>query len=71
MKNDIVLYKRIYQLLRNQIECGLLPVGKSIPSRAELCKEFQVSEKTVRRVLEELLEDGLIEVSQRKRPRCV
>lgn len=68
MKNDIVLYKRIYQLLRNQIECGLLPVGKSIPSRAELCKEFQVSEKTVRRVLEELLEDGLIEVSQRKRP---
>ena len=56
MKNDIVLYQRIYQLLKNQIECGLLPEGKSLPSRAELCREFQVSEKTVRRVLEEMLE---------------
>lgn len=68
MKNDIVLYQRIYQLLKNQIECGLLPEGKSLPSRAELCREFQVSEKTVRRVLEEMLEKGLIETRQGKRP---
>ena len=68
MKNDIVLYQRIYQLLKNQIECGLLPEGKSLPSRAELCREFQVSEKTVRRVLEEMQEKGLIETRQGKRP---
>lgn len=68
MKNDIVLYQRIYQLLKNQIECGLLPEGKSLPSRAKLCREFQVSEKTVRRVLEEMQEKGLIETRQGKRP---
>lgn len=68
MKNDIVLYERIYQLLKNQIECGVLPVGSKLPSRKDLCKEFQVSEKTVRRVLELLTERNLIETQQKKRP---
>lgn len=68
MKNDIILYKRIYQLLKNRIECGILPAGGKLPSRAELRSEFQVSEKTVRRVLEELLENGLIETHKGTRP---
>lgn len=68
MKNDIVLYERIYQLLKNQIECGILPVGAKLPSRAELCEEFKVSEKTIRRVLELLAEKNLIVTQQRKRP---
>ena len=68
MKNDIILYKRIYQLLKNRIECGIFPAGSRLPSRAELRSEFRVSEKTVRRVLEELLEDGLIETHKGTRP---
>lgn len=68
MKNDIILYKRIYKLLKNRIECGILPAGSKLPSRAELRSEFQVSEKTVRRVLEELLENGLIETHKGMRP---
>lgn len=68
MKNDVVLYERIYQLLKNQIECGILPVGSKLPSRKELCKEFKVSEKTIRRVLDLLAERDLIETQQRKRP---
>lgn len=68
MKTDGVLYERIYWLLRNQIECGLLSCGSKLPSRASLCEDFQVSEKTVRRVLELLAKDGLIETTQRKRP---
>ncbi|MDC7286833.1 GntR family transcriptional regulator [Blautia schinkii] len=68
MKRDIVLYERIYQLLRNKIECGILPAGSKLPSRADLCKEFQVSEKTVRHVLELLAEKNLIETQQRTRP---
>ncbi|RHB47445.1 GntR family transcriptional regulator [Enterocloster aldenensis] len=68
MKTDGVLYQRIYRLLRNQIECGLLPCGSRLPSRMALCEDFQVSEKTVRRVLELLAKDGLIETTQRKRP---
>ena len=68
MKNDIVLYKRIYQLLKNQIVCGLIPSGSKLPSRADLCRELHVSEKTVRQVLVLLSEDGLIVTEQRKRP---
>ena len=68
MKVDGVLYKKIFRILRNQIECGLLPCGSKLPSRAALCEDFQVSEKTVRRVLELLAKDGLIETAQRKRP---
>ena len=68
MKNDIILYKRIYNLLKNRIECGILPAGSKLPSRAELRSEFKVSEKTVRRVLEELLENGLIETHKGTRP---
>lgn len=68
MKNDIVLYKRIYQLIKGQIECGLLPRGSKLPSRADLCGEFHVSEKTMRRVLQLLAEEGFIESAKRKRP---
>lgn len=68
MKKDIVLNERIYQLIREQIECGLLPKGARLPSRADLCEEFQVSAKTVRRVLERLAQEGLIETSKRKLP---
>lgn len=68
MKTDGVLYERIYWLLKNQIECGLLPCGSKLPSRSYMCEDFQVSEKTVRRVLELLAKDGLIETAQRKRP---
>ena len=66
MKTDIVLYERIYQLIRSQIECGLLPEGSKLPSRADLCEEFHVSAKTVRSAVERLAEEGLIETSQRK-----
>lgn len=68
MKNDIILYKRIYRLLKNRIECGIYPAGSKLPSRAELRSEFLVSEKTVRRVLEELRANGLIETHKGTRP---
>ena len=68
MKNDIVLYERIYQHIKGQIECGLLPGGAKLPSRAALCEEFQVSEKTVRRVLDLLQKNQSIITEQRKRP---
>ena len=61
------MYERVFQILKNKIECGLLPEGTSLPSRADLCLEFGTSEKTVRRVLSMLERDGFIETSQRKR----
>lgn len=68
MKNGIVLYERIYHILKNKIECGLLPNGSKLPSRTELCREFGTSEKTIRRVVKLLSDHGLVETAQRKRP---
>ena len=51
MKNGIVMYEKIYRILKNKIECGLLPSGSRLPSRTDLCREFVTSEKTVRHAL--------------------
>ena len=56
---DAMMYERVYQILRNRIECGLLPTGSSLPSRSNLCEEFGISEKTIRRALQMLKEKGL------------
>jgi len=71
MKNGIVMYEKVYQILKNKIECGLLPKGSKLPSRSELCREFGTSEKTIRRVLKLLSDQGLVETAQRKRPTIV
>lgn len=68
MKNGIVVYERIYHIIKNKIECGLIPNGSKLPSRSDMCREFGTSEKTIRRVVELLARDGLIETNQRKRP---
>lgn len=68
MKNDIVMYEKIYQILKYKIESGLLSDGSKLPSRANLCKEFNTSEKTIRRAVNLLIENGLVESTQRKRP---
>ncbi|MBT9779680.1 GntR family transcriptional regulator [Clostridium sp. MCC353] len=68
MKSDLTLYERVYWNLKNKIESGLLPDGAKLPSRAELCREFGVSEKTVRCALDLLAENGLIKTRQRMRP---
>lgn len=68
MGYDIMMYERIFQILKNRIECGLLPTGSCLPSRIDLCEEFGTSEKTVRHALKLLKENGLIETQQGKRP---
>lgn len=68
MKNGTVMYQKIYRILKNKIECGLLPNGSRLPSRAELCREFATSEKTIRRAVQLLSDQGLVETAQRKRP---
>ena len=63
-----MMYERVFQIIKNKIECGLLPAGSSLPSRSNLCEEFGTSEKTIRRVLKMLEENGLIKTQQRRRP---
>lgn len=63
-----MMYERVFQILKNRIESGLLPIGSSLPSRSNLCEEFGTSDKTIRRALKMLKEKGLIDTQQRKRP---
>ena len=62
------MYEKIYRILKNKIECGLLPSGSRLPSRTDLCREFGTSEKTVRHAVKLLSDYGLVETGQRKRP---
>ena len=64
----MLMYETVFQILKNKIDSRLLPEGSSLPSRADLCMEFGTSEKTIRRALAMLEDEGLIETSQRKRP---
>lgn len=64
----MLMYERVFQILKNKIESGLLPEGTSLPSRADLCQEYGTSEKTIRRALAMLEENRFIQTSQRKRP---
>ena len=64
----MLMYESVFRIIKNKIESGLLPEGTSLPSRADLCREYGVSEKTIRRAVAMLEENGFIETSQRKRP---
>jgi DNA-binding transcriptional regulator YhcF (GntR family) len=54
-------YLRIAEALRGEITDGLFPVGRRIPSQAELEERFGVSRPTVQRALQELRKDGYID----------
>lgn len=71
MKSDVIQYERAYQRLRHKIECGILPVGAKLPGRSVLCREFGTSERTIRRALELLEQDGFLEITPRKRPTVI
>lgn len=71
MKNDVIQYERTYQRLKNKIECGILPVGARLPGRSILCREYGTSERTIRRALELLEQDGFLEIAPRKRPTVI
>lgn len=65
MKYDKYQYDRIFEILKNKIESGLMPKGTVLPSYVNLCKEYKVSNKTIRRVVAMLSEAGLIETKER------
>ncbi len=71
MKSDVIQYERSYRQLRNKIESAMLPVGARLPGRMALCRELGTSERTVRRALELLEQDGFLEISPRKRPTVI
>lgn len=57
-------YHRIADELRVRIEAGEYGASRLLPSEAELSSEFNASRVTVRRALEVLREDGLVDSRQ-------
>lgn len=57
---DDLLYHQIAQLLRRQIETGEFPAGKALPSERRLAETLSVSRVSVRKAIEELVEQGLL-----------
>lgn len=59
----VPLYRTVLAQLRADIRSGALPVGAALPSDRSLCERFGVSRVTVRRALDELTQEGLIDRS--------
>jgi GntR family transcriptional regulator len=59
------LYHRVYREIAREIETGALHPGERLPSERWFCDELGVSRATVRRAIEELIADGLVEARGR------
>jgi len=62
----VPLYYRIYADLKEKIAEGVFKPGDRIPSEKELCKIYGVSRLTIRRALEELRREGIIERTKKR-----
>lgn len=59
-------FERIYEELKQRITTGLWQKGCKIPSENQLCSEFMCSRGTLRKALEILADDGLINAQHGK-----
>lgn len=57
----VPLYHRLYLVLRQQLEDGRFPAEMPLPGELEISKQHGVSRITVRRTMEMLTAEGLIE----------
>jgi GntR family transcriptional regulator len=57
-------YQQIADSLRRRVEAGELTAGGLLPSEADLVARYKASRVTVRRALEELRDEGLIDSRQ-------
>lgn len=53
--------RRVYLLMKGDIGRGVFAVGQSLPGEHKLAQHYDVSRVTVRRALDSLADDGLIE----------
>jgi len=54
------LYKQLMLTLRNDITAGVYPAGERIPGEQTLCANYGVSRVTVRKALDEIVQEGLL-----------
>jgi GntR family frlABCD operon transcriptional regulator len=54
------LYMQIRQMLKNDIQAGKYKPDEQIPTEAELCENYNVSRITIRKAIEELVNEGTL-----------
>jgi GntR family transcriptional regulator len=54
-------YRQIADILRRRISDGSIPVGRRIPSLVELEQEYGVARDTLRKAVQVLKDEGLVE----------
>lgn len=54
------LYTKLYKLLKEQINTGMIKPGEFLMSEQELCNHYHMSRNSVRRALDELQKDNLV-----------
>ncbi|GCE49925.1 GntR family transcriptional regulator [Thermosporothrix hazakensis] len=62
----IPLYVQVEDTLLARITSGELPPGSQLPTEEELIKEFDVSRTTIRKTIQSLLQQGLVEIRRGK-----
>jgi GntR family transcriptional regulator len=58
--SKIPYYQQLYEILRGKISRAEWRPGDMIPAESELIDQFEVSRSTVRQVLDQLVQEGLI-----------
>lgn len=58
---DMPVNRQLYQVIREAVLAGLLPVGVQLPSSRELAKELKMSRNTVTYAYEQLIAEGYLE----------
>src|SRR5260221_296699 len=67
-------YRQLYQILRKRIESGDIPAGRRLPSELTLEAEYGISRNTIRKAIDLLRADDLVEtvpglgIAVRERP---
>lgn len=64
--NAVPLYEQLRIALRERLESQALAPGERLPSEAQLCQKYGVSRITVRRAVDDLVEEGYLERRQGK-----
>ena len=64
--NAVPLYEQMKIQLQEQISVQVYAAGDRLPSETELCEKYGVSRITVRRALDELVSEGILERKQGK-----
>ena len=65
--NSIVpLYVQVVECLKRDIENGVYNATGRIPTEAELAEQYKVSRITIRRAVDDLVSQGLVEKKQGK-----